>query len=243
MKVEQKSYLTPLAHTVSSVLQNPLKAISSAFLIVSALLLSLLDFKLGLFLLPIIVLEIVSVSVLGQKAKHQAGRFGLAAFNTLTFVCLILSLALVGFLALSNTEFKIILPNIFNVSFADSALPLSLINTGFDGALWFSVGLSLVFLSKLAFGCSLLKNLKTNLPKKSAILISLVLNLVAFALFTVCTFDRLRITSLLILAKGLGAVVEYTCSAVFILSAVSSILLFVLNIYTFTKMRKNNHAF
>jgi hypothetical protein len=36
----------------------------------------------------------------------------------------------------------------------------------------------------------------------------------------------------------LGAVVEYVCSAVFILSAVSSILLFTLNIYTFTKMRK-----
>ncbi len=238
MKVEQKSYLTPLAHTVSSVLQNPLKAISSAILIVSALLLSLLDFKLGLFLLPIIVLEIVSVAVSGHKAKRQTGRFGLATFNMLTLVCFILSLALVGFLTLSNTEFKIILPGIFNVSFTDSALPLSLINTGFDGALWFAVGLSLMFLSKLIFGCSLFKNLKTNLPKKSAILISLALDVVAFALFTVCAFDRLGITHLLILAKGLGEVVKYTCSAVFILSAVSSILLFALNIYTFTKMRK-----
>ena len=238
MKVEQKPYLTPLAHTVSLVSQNPLKAISSVFLTVGALLLSLLDFKLGIFLLPITIMEIVSVAVLRHKAKHQTGRFGLATFNALTFVCIILSLALAGFLILSNTQFKIALPDIFNVSFTDSALPLSLLNVGFDGALWFAVGLSLIFLSKLTFGCSLSKTLKANLPKRSVILVSSILTFVAFALFSVCSLDRLGITHLLILAKGLGAVVEYVCSAVFILSAVSSILLFVLNIHTFTKMRK-----
>ncbi len=243
MKVPQKSYLTPLAHTVSVVLQNPLNALSLVMLLIGAILLCLLDFKCALFILPIIVLETVSVAVVRHRAKHQSGRFGLAFFKTSAVLCLVLSLAFLGFVILGNTEYKLPLPAMFDTTFVDSPLPLSLLNVGFDGVLWFALSLAISFVSRLIFGCTLYNNLKTNTPKKSAFIISATLNALSFVLFTICALDRFGVTSLLVTAKGLGAVVSYTCSAAFIFGSVFSGLMLALDIYTFIKMRKNSYAF
>ena len=239
-----KAYLTPLSRNVSAIIRNPLNTVGSAFLVAFLLVLSAFDFKCTFFALPIIVLELVSVITATSLAKHQKGGFGIGLCTTSAALGLTLSATLPIITLLEKyTDISVSYPEIFNVSFSDSALPLSLLNSGFDGVLYITLSLMLFFAARLIFACSLNLILKSNLKHTAGFLISSAVFVLSSALFTVCALDRIGVTSLLAKSKALGDIFVYIGLAVPVLGMVATALYLSLCIYTFIKMRKNNYAF
>jgi hypothetical protein len=244
MKFTNKAHLTPLFCDTSAVLRNPLNIVYLPFLILFLVVLSLFDFKLGIVALPIIILELVAVLNAHRLAKLQNGYFGVGFYGLSALLCAVLS-AVFPIITLleSYTDFKVVLPELFGVSFVDSTVPLSLFNMGFDGSLYILLALVLIFVAKFILACSLKAILRTNTKRLAAFLISTVLCAASVALFTVCAFDRLGITSLLVKSKALGDMPLYSGLAIPVLGVVTAALYLGFCIHTFIKMRKNSYAF
>lgn len=238
MKMTDKSHLTPLARTVSAVMRNPLNIISSVFLWLMLLMICLLDFRCTFFALPILVFELVSVIVSTRAAKLQKGRFGIGTVKFSAIFGLIFALLFLALLVVTEYfELFELKHSFFDTSFSDLNMPLNFLNIKFDSTMVMALSLVFLYLSKTVYTCSISMILKKNTPNRKALLISVLLSCLSFAVFCAAVLN----ISWLITVYSYN-INRILCLSLFILGTVSAVTFLALNIYTYTKMRKNSHA-
>lgn len=239
----EKTYLTPLAHTVSRTILNPLNILHSGFLVLTLVLLGLLNFNYGALIVPIIIFELVSVIAAPCTASKLKNHFGAYSLRGFSIISLILSfgIAVLSFILQYTNILKFDLAFI-TLSFEHLPEPLNLLNTSVYNLCFALLGITLLYLAKAVFSGTLASIVKTNLPKNCGFLLGSIISCFSLAVFCIGALDLLGFTSLFYKTENLETVAKYTNVAVFILGFISAGISVALNIYTYIKTRKNSHV-
>lgn len=239
--------IPPAIKTVGRCCRDPLGIISSVVLFLSGLLVALLDFTAGLFVLPIVLLDLISVTSSAGSAKREKAKFGLpfVKFSNI-FGIIVLSL-IFATLLLEYFEIITFKQNLLDNIMFELPFPFDiLINSKLLGVEMYLLPLAVLLLGKLISACSLSSCVRKNLPKRGVQIFAAILMILSLLGFVWDGLNRMQI--LPSHYKYCGTELEniitmYTTGAVCFLAAIAVLLLIIKTFRIHTKMRKLKNAF
>ena len=244
--VTRSAIIPPAIKTVGSCCRDPFGVVSSVMLTLSVVILSALDFKVGLFLLPVILFDLLSTVCSLGKAKKQQSKFGLPFVK---FAAVFGIIILVSLFTVNLLEHKgyITINNPWQSISDELPFPLNtFINKGFLGIDIFVLPLTLFFLGKLVSTCSLSTAIRRNLPKHGAQIFAAILMILSFSGLILDGLYRIGLVPSLYHYNSTtseNSFLMYIAAAVLLLAAISVLFQIIKTFRIHAKMRKLKNAF
>lgn len=168
-----KEHLTPLHHAVANSLKNPLRIAFAIIFLLMAVVVSLIDFLVGCFILPIAIFEFTAILISIHKAKNQTGKFGLKCLVASSVFALVISALFAVLKTLQKYDiFEI--PEVFSLTFDEFSIPVNLFNSKFLNPELFMISFVVLVISNLFYLGALDKILAKNLPKICGFITSII---------------------------------------------------------------------
>lgn len=238
--------IPPAIKTVGRCCRDPFGIISSGVLVLSGLLLASLDFTAGIFVLPIILLDLLSVLCSFGKAKVENSKFCLPFVKFTGIFCIIISVLLFT-MELLEVKGYIVSGNPWQGVADGLPFPLNiLINKGFLGTEMYMLSLTAFYLGKLISAYSLSNCVKKNLPKRGAQILAAILMMLSFLSLIQDGLDRIGLLPSHYKYCGPELqknIIMYTTALVPLLTAIAVLLQIIKTFKIHTKMRKLKNAF